>query len=345
MDTNSNQSAALYPPSWIDRLILWVEQLRGPYWIFYLLATFVIVLVINGGLWIEGSLPVGSLDPENSGFGFLVFYYLFLYHYLTHTASKALHSFRPLLDASDDEFSKIEQGLTQLPRWIGRLILLFGFGIGVLSVINDPMYTERVEPLLWLIMLDSIITSFLTVTFFAMITRSIRQLLLVNRLQKSATNLNLMNLAPAHAFSSLTARTGIGVIFAGVSTYVLEFLTFGSIINPTIYLSFSALALAAFVLPVIGIKNRIEDEKEGALERIAVLLQQNFDRLHTIKNDTELQDLEKVKTMADALISERDLLSKVSTWPWNPATLRSFASALLLPIFLWVVTRLLENIF
>ena len=345
MEAKKDHSAVLYPPSWIDRLILWVEQLPGPYWIVYLLATFVISLVINAALWTEGSLPVGSLDPENTGFGFLVIYYLHLYHYLTFAASTSLHSFRPLLDAGDNEYLKIEQNLTQLPRWIGQLLLPFGVGLAVLAVINDPMYTESIEPLLWLIIVDSIITSFLTVTLFAMVIRSIRQLFLVNRLQKRAANLNLMNLAPAHAFSSFTSRTGIGIIFAGIATYILEYFEFGYIIDPTVYFIFSVLALVAFVLPVIGIKNRIEDEKEAGLERVAKQLQKNFDRLHRIETDVELRDLEIINTMVDALIRERDLLKKVSTWPWNPATLRSFSSALLLPIFLWITTRLLENYF
>jgi hypothetical protein len=41
---------------------------------------------------------------------------------------------------------------------------------------------------------------------------------------------------------------------------------------------------------------------------------------------------------------ERTLIMGVPTWLWNPRTLRGFASTLLLPIFLWLVTRILERI-
>lgn len=45
-----------------------------------------------------------------------------------------------------------------------------------------------------------------------------------------------------------------------------------------------------------------------------------------------------------ALMRERELIKSVSTWPWDPRMIRGFASALLLPVFLWLITRLLERL-
>ena len=44
-----------------------------------------------------------------------------------------------------------------------------------------------------------------------------------------------------------------------------------------------------------------------------------------------------------ALLATRDLISRVSTWPWRPETPRLLFSALLVPIAIWGATRILER--
>jgi hypothetical protein len=343
MASPKNSTPPTYPPSWVDRLVDWIDSLRGPYWLFYALAIIVMGVFINAMLWLGGGLPLGEVDVINSSFAFFVFYYLGLYHYLTHVASRALKAYRPLLDVDDAAIHRLDHELTKLPRWIGRLAVPVGFVLALLFVVGDPSYEEGIEPTLLLYVGDTLITAFLLVTFFALVIRSIRQLGMVNRLHKRATNVNLLRLGPAHAFSALTARTGIGIIFAGVGAYILEVLTYGYLRDVLSYVLFSLLALAVFILPVIGIKNRIEEEKERALGEVTDLLQVTTERLHGMVRNSEHKGLKRVEKATAALIRERELLKKVSTWPWDPGTIRGFASALLLPIFLWTVTRLLER--
>jgi hypothetical protein len=45
-----------------------------------------------------------------------------------------------------------------------------------------------------------------------------------------------------------------------------------------------------------------------------------------------------------ALVKEQDALDKISTWPWEPEAVRGVGTALLLPIVLWLVTRVLERL-
>jgi hypothetical protein len=124
---------------------------------------------------------------------------------------------------------------------------------------------------------------------------------------------------------------------------ILDILTYGDISGTMIYVVFLLLSIAVFILPVIGIKNRIDEEKERALGEVTDLLQVTTERLHGMVRNSEHKGLKRVEKATAALIRERELLKKVSTWPWDPATVRGFASALLLPIFLWTVTRLLER--
>ncbi len=344
MNSSNDHAQVPYPPSWVDRLVIWIDNLRGPYWLFYVLAMIIMAFIINALLWLGGGLPLGEVNLINSSYAVFVFYYLGLYHYLTHVASRALRVYRPLLDVDDAAIQRLDHELTRLPRWIGRVAVPIGFVMAALSVIGDPTYGEDVQPTLLLYTGDILITGFLIATFLAVIIRTIRQLVMVNKLHKQATNLNLLKLAPAHAFSALTARTGIGIIFAGVGASIMEILTVGYLSDVLVYVLLSLLALATFILPVIGIKNRIEEEKERALWEVTDLLQITTGRLHGMVRNSEDKGLKRVEKATAALFRERELLKKVSTWPWDPATIRGFTSALLLPIFLWVVTRLLERI-
>jgi hypothetical protein len=44
-----------------------------------------------------------------------------------------------------------------------------------------------------------------------------------------------------------------------------------------------------------------------------------------------------------SLIAERELIAKLSPWAWSVGTIRGFASALVLPIVIWTITRVLER--
>jgi hypothetical protein len=44
-----------------------------------------------------------------------------------------------------------------------------------------------------------------------------------------------------------------------------------------------------------------------------------------------------------SLLQERDFVGRLSTWPWDPSTLRAVLSAVALPILLFLLTRALER--
>jgi hypothetical protein len=57
-----------------------------------------------------------------------------------------------------------------------------------------------------------------------------------------------------------------------------------------------------------------------------------------------LQGMDTLKDGLDGLVVERSVLDKVSTWPWEPETVRVVVTALLLPAVLWAITRVLERL-
>jgi hypothetical protein len=347
LEISANQGIEVpFPPSWIDRLITWIDNLPWPAWLFYLLSTLAIVVLGNMLFWIDGSIPIGSVDRIITIFAIIVFYWLALYQYLTRVASRSLLIFRPLLEIDDSEIARIDYELATLPRWLGWLAIPLGFAMATATILSDPASFGGLVPKTALPYIGDIaIAGFLASTFLCLILRSIRQLWMVRRLHAQATSINLLNLDPVHAFSALTARTGIGVILLLILAYFLDPPTLDTTLDIFITAATLFVAIAVFVLPVIGIRDQLEEEKHRVLDFTSVLLQTTSDSFHSKVEKRDYRDLEGMETAITTLIRERELYSRISTWPWGAGTIRGFASTLLLPIFLLLVARFIERFF
>jgi hypothetical protein len=67
-----------------------------------------------------------------------------------------------------------------------------------------------------------------------------------------------------------------------------------------------------------------------------------------VANETDMEATRAAQVRIDALskaqaslIEQRRFIGGLSTWPWDPGTLRAVVSAIALPIGLWLLTRLL----
>lgn len=339
-----SDAEAPFPSSWIDRLIGWIERLPGPVWLFYAFAVLASAALINAVLWIDGSVPFGAPGSIQGIFLPIVFYFLALYHYLTHVASRSLRAFIPLLDADGHQIARMDFELTKLPRWWGWWAVPLGIATTPPYFVGDRVPWGDFVPRTALPFVVAVIAAgFFAATFLCVVIRSMRQLRMVHELHSQATNVNLLHLEPAHAFSRLTAVTGIGVVLVVLLGYLY---------NPTVvtsawvvftYLVIAVVAAVIFVVPVIGLRGRLEVEKERALSGTSGLLQTTQARFQDQVDRGEYDHLEGLDRAIETLTRQRELFSKISTWPWDPGTFRGFASTLLLPIFIWLVTRLLER--
>ena len=103
-------------------------------------------------------------------------------------------------------------------------------------------------------------------------------------------------------------------------------------------------AVACFVLPLRGMHRRLAAEKDRALAQVASRLEAVFIRLHERVDQGILADMEKLNIQITSLSAEREVLARVSTWPWEPATLTGFLTTLVLPALLWGIQRVVERI-
>lgn len=103
-------------------------------------------------------------------------------------------------------------------------------------------------------------------------------------------------------------------------------------------------AVACFVLPLRGMHRRLAAEKDRALAEVASRFEAVFMRLHERVDQENLADADKLNLQITSLSAEREALARVSTWPWEPATLTGFLTTLVLPALLWGIQRVLERV-
>lgn len=341
------KSEVPYPPSWMDRLVAWIDGLPGPVWLSYTLIFAALLLLDNGIMWIDGGLPFGVFDPVLSLFALYIVYWVPLYQVLTRVATRSLNAFRPLLDLGDAEIRGINYRLVVLPRNLGLVAIVAGILLSVLSYPGDledyigPIANQaRTDlPVVYYIAASAVTG----ITSLALIARTIRQLRLVSELHEQATSIDLLDLDPPHAFSGLTARTGLGIVILLIISSFQGPIDEVNLIDLITYGAFTLFAIVVFVVPLVGMRNRLEAEKHRGLRRVSRLLHAARDHLYRAVEDDRFEAMGGINDAIDALLRQRALLEKTSTWPWNPGTLRGFASTLLLPIFLWLITRLLER--
>jgi hypothetical protein len=97
-----------YPPSVVDQFMSWADRLPGPVWLFYLVLLVVLIVIINGIAWLDGSVQFGTFDLYRTSIPFYPVSILALMHYLDNVARHALAVFRPALGASESEYTRFE---------------------------------------------------------------------------------------------------------------------------------------------------------------------------------------------------------------------------------------------
>ena len=274
----SPRFSAPYPASWVDRLIGWIASLPGPAWVFYLALAVGLALISHALRWLDGSLPVGTFDPARLAEVPFPVYFLGVIHYLNATARQSLEAFRPALAVDEAEYARLQYELTVLPPRAALVCLLAGILFAVISVSDSPSvygFGGGTSPL------TALYTGmFLAITmmfYLLFLVHTVRQLRLVNRIHQMATNINPFHRIPVYAFSSLTARSAIGIVLV---VYYNTYLTysrqlFGDVRGMS-SLGIGTLALvlliaaASFVLPLNGMHQRLVRAKEklvGEAER------------------------------------------------------------------------------
>lgn len=334
-----------YPPSWLDRTTAWVDRLPGPYWAYYLGLGLVLFAVETTLKWKDGVYPVGTFELRQLNFAVWGIYILAAIHYLDRLAAQAMQSFRPALDPSKTNYELLVYQLTTSSATKTLLASLAYLLWGMYSAIWNPTYIQTMQvytsPLATAFELPLLAIYYLITG--AALYHVVHLLVMVDRIYTVSTRIDPISPQPLYSLAGLASR----IALAALAIQYLYVITVPGILQSSSALISTALtALLAIVLlvwPLWGIhrlllqeKTRLQTEAQQRMKTVIAGLHARLDA----GDFTQLDGLNKAMT---ALQLEMALLDKLPTWPWHPDTPRLLLSAILLPMMVWVVQRLLSR--
>lgn len=333
-----------YEPSWIDRLTDFIARLPGPWWVVYAVALSILLIVTHAAAWADGTLTPGTLDLYLSSLAIYPVVPLVAIYYLDIKASAALDEMRPALSAGDD-LELLRYRITTMPPvaaliWSGIglafAFIYVAFGLAIPVQQGGPA-VRAVDMTIALVAFPLI-----SVLFF----HTVRQLRLIGDIQRQIPTIDLFQLRPLYAFSGVTSRSGLLILALAYVSAATDPSTF-VLTNPTIFafvVVATVLAIATFILPLLGTQHRIAKEKADALAEVNSDLKSVLSEVSRRARSGDLTDADAVNKHLASAIAQRDLVARIPTWPWEPTTLRGFVTAVVLPIALWLVFRVLERV-
>lgn len=341
-----------YAPSWVDRLTDWVQQLPVPAWVFYLALWLALFLPMEIANWYDGTLPLGTFFPLHVVITGVTVYLLAAIPFLDGIAGKALQKTRPALSVNDTEYARLEYELTVAPArpmLLANIVGVLFTSVGLIFFL-DPTFLQLAKfgltPASRVVDIAVLYASLIALS--ALIYHTFHQLRHVRRIYASYLEVDLFQTGPLYAFSVLTARSAVAVLIANYPVPA-ALLAASPVLasNPlpvVLTLITSLTAVLIFAWPLLDLHNNMKVEKQQMLDRNASEMKISFNEKRRRLEKGEFHDMAPLKDMVDTLVTERTVLEKMPTWPWQATTVRGLGTALLLPILLWLMQRILERL-
>lgn len=335
-----------YSPGWLDRLVHLIGRLPGSNTGYCALIAIAQGAWLLGGLWWTGNVPVGSV-PWPKLFSIVITPALLWGRFnLDRIAASCMDRFRPMLAVEDEEFERLRYELTTLSARTTNLVTLCAVGALVVNALVAPERWLRLwggsARLFWMAVAPVAIPTVAVVA--VSLAQAVHQLGMVDRIHALAGPIDIRRAKPLHAFSRLTALTGMGFIL--LATYVIGMRRDLIQALPAVgalTVALIPIGIACFLLPLRGIHERLVDARDRAIAQVEDRLATVYARVHEQVDAGRPDDPQALKHQIDSLSVEMANLKQLSTWPWETSTLTGFLTALVMPILLWILQRMLER--
>lgn len=340
---------ASYRPDGFSRALAWVSGLSGHGWWTFPLFLGVLLAWSHGILWATGLLPFGTIHPVLAVSTFYAPYVLLAISYINRFSERALDAFWPATGWPESDKAAWRREFTTSPGGyglptfvIGLLVAIAGFvtiapeallpGATALSGNERLIVFAAYLPLAllgyWLVLLAIVHTT--------------RQLRLVARIHREATAIDPFDRTPIYAFSGLTFRTGLAFVLSGYYALVVNgALEAGNVAVVLAISAVFALGIACFVLPLLGIHDRLVRAKDGLMREVDGRLGSLGAEMYRRVDAGQFDGTKVISESIAGVATLRDRIARLPTWPWPPNLLRGFLSALLLPVLVYVASRLI----
>jgi hypothetical protein len=339
----SSDVPASYRPASFSRILGWVDALPMHGWWAYPLLAVLLFTWSHAVLWTTGTVPVGTIQPLFASAVFYGPFVLAALAYVNHASERALASFWPATGWPDSDRAAWAYAFTTSPGGYGWLALVLGTAGAVGAFESSPqtavgdVVSNPVVLLAAYLPSAALGYSLLVIA----IVHTVHQLRLVARIHREATKIDPFDRVPLYAFSYLTFRTGLVYVIAGYYAVTVQgqFQAGNSVAIGILATTFG-FDIACFVLPLWGIHERLIREKEQLLLQVEGRLSRLGEELYR-RIDAGLFDGTKVVGESIAGVTAlRDRINRIPTWPWPPNLLRGFLSALLIPVVVYLASRL-----
>ncbi len=107
---------------------------------------------------------------------------------------------------------------------------------------------------------------------------------------------------------------------------------------------FALFSMFIFIWPLWGAHQLLVEAKKNAVAKNAALISAATVELHDKIERKEMGQINGWQTALAALEGERERIDKLPTWPWRPEALRGLIAALVVPITVWFLQYILEQI-
>ena len=333
-----------YPPSWIDRLIAWIERLPGPAWAFYLLAGLALVVGFSIIQAREGAYTSSGYRPAHAFVALQPVLALALIHYLDRAASRSFERFRPALRTEPIDDREVRWRLIHLPARATVLASLVGLLlVPLMSALPDPIPLFGLAPTQLSIVSFVAIMVLIWIVYSPLLYHTIHQLGWVATIHARYTAADPYDIEPLYAFSGLTVRTALGLMVINYGWQFVFPTPLSNIVSVVLTALFALLAAVVFAWPLWGVHRLLLEEKARLLTDCARRMKATFAEFRRRIDSGQIKGMDDLhKTMA-SLELEHSALTRIPTWPWQPGTIRGLAAALFLPILLWLIQFGLER--
>lgn len=315
-------------------------------WLYYLLLWLLLFAGETANKWRDATYPVGTIYPFHIVFTGLGLYACALMGYLDRVAARSFDSFQVLLTVPDSERELLRRRLASLPAGGAVAAGVSGMMVAGLLIVVSPESTRtlKLATSLPAQIFDGLVFLATWFAFGVLIYHTVHQLHLVSRVYSAGVNVDLFHLGPFHAFSGLTAQTAAGITVLNYAWFATDPGIATRPVSLIVTLLFVIIAMLVFALPLWSAHQLLVAEK-GRLQGEATLrVEKAVQALHSHIDGDKLGDAPNLSGALTGLEIEQRMLAALPTWPWSTELLRTLASAVMLPVLLWLLERALEHL-
>ena len=341
LDSTSDAS-----PGWADRLSAAIAARSIPEQVVYSLAWLVLFAAITAVEWSAGAYAPPSLLPLHAVLAAGVVVPVYLVRIFNRSAVAAMVRVRPLL-AVDDAYAEImTRRLTSTPFRLEVVVVVFWLAVTIARIWIDPSWWKSLQlalvapagaiaVLLILAFVISVATLGVKIAYMGTVIWHISQ---------RELSVSIWELGPLHGFSILTAQFAGTLMALAVAIYAArpELLKDALGIASGLFGVFFAGAI--FVVPLLGIHNRLVSEKGRLRGEAAKTMEAAIRGLHLAIETSDVAAMDAHYKAVAAVEIELRTLSAIPTWPWLPDTFRWVVGALMFPLVLFVIQFVITQI-